>query len=169
MTIVLLIAVVILLLVVLVLLLTGWPGRELKEIEQIGRELRRDLAQNRADYLQFLHTMRIELENSLSEAIEQQLDSFKAQQSRFPVRRQKSSSGPPEILSDSSLRSVIGNADELPKGKQSQYIGSGIVSDAGAEECQLSLFSENVICPEPEKLTVIQISAEDDLPDIDDL
>ena len=57
---------IVLLLGILALLLIGWPGRELKEIEKIGRELRRELAQQRADSIQLLHAMRIELEECLS-------------------------------------------------------------------------------------------------------
>ena len=46
MIITLLIVIVVLLIGVLALMLTGWPGRERKEIEKTGRELRRELAQH---------------------------------------------------------------------------------------------------------------------------
>ena len=89
MTIVLLIVIVVLLLVILALILTGWPGREQKELEAIGKELFRELAQQRADSVQLLHAMRSELEDSLTDTLEQKLDAIAALGSRSNNRRKK--------------------------------------------------------------------------------
>ena len=85
----LLIAVIVMLAALLAMILTGWPGIERKEIEKTGQDLRRELAQHRADSLQFLQAMRVELEESVRETIEQKLDSFSAMNSQTSSRFRK--------------------------------------------------------------------------------
>jgi hypothetical protein len=87
---VLLIVIVVLLIGVLALMLTGWPGRDRKEIEKTGRELRRELAQHRSDSVQLLHAMRMELEESIRETIELEFASFEKISQRVPSRNKKS-------------------------------------------------------------------------------
>ncbi len=86
----LLIVIVVLLIGVLALMLTGWPGRERKEIEKTGRELRRELAQHRADSVQLLLAMRMELEESVRETLEQEFASFEKLNQRVSTRNKKS-------------------------------------------------------------------------------
>jgi competence protein ComGC len=86
----LLIVIVVLLIGVLALMLTGWPGRERKEIEKTGRELRRELAQHRADSVQLLHAMRMELEESVRETLELEFASFEKLNQRASSRNKKS-------------------------------------------------------------------------------
>ena len=90
MIITLLIVIVVLLIGVLALMLTGWPGRERKEIEKTGRELRRELAQHRSDSIQLLHAMRMELEESVRETLEQEFASFEKMNQRASSRQKKS-------------------------------------------------------------------------------
>ena len=90
MIITLLIVIVLLLISVLALMLTGWPGRERKEIEKTGRELRRELAQHRSDSIQLLHAMRMELEESVRETLEQEFASFEKMNQRVSSRQKKS-------------------------------------------------------------------------------
>ncbi|NTW69101.1 MAG: hypothetical protein HGB23_04555 [Chlorobiaceae bacterium] len=86
---VLLAAIVLLLVAVVVLLLTGWPGREERAIEEIGREMRKELAQHRADSVQLLHAMRIDLDDSLRETMEAKLEALSTVNSRLFDSRKK--------------------------------------------------------------------------------
>jgi hypothetical protein len=90
MIIALLIIIVLLLIGVVALLVTGWTLTETNDIERTGQDIRRELAQQRADTVRLLHSMRIELEDSLREVIEQKFDSFEVRQSRGSSRRRRS-------------------------------------------------------------------------------
>jgi len=150
----LLIVIVVLLVGVLALLLTGWPGRERKEIEKTGQELRRELAQQRADSVQLLHAMRIELEESVRETLEQQFESFEMMQRRPSSRQKKSYSTQEGIASKLEAEGSQGGE----KGYRLQ------LSD---RDRQLPLFQEKKI----EEETVYiesQFFSDDDLPDIEE-
>jgi len=173
MTTVLLLAVVLLLLAVLVLLLTGWPGRVQKEIERTGMELRRELSQHRADSLQFLHAMRIELEESLRETLEEQLDSFAALNSRSSGRRKKQPSGQPPLP---MLDDEVDGCDE----EDSPSIRrNGHALKSAVDERQLLLFTGVTDEPGPEdglpadsapvKAAATFTCDIDDIPDVADL
>ncbi|NTV91713.1 MAG: hypothetical protein HGA72_00060 [Chlorobiaceae bacterium] len=69
------VAIIILLLAMLIMLLTGWPGGRKKELETIGRELRRELAGHRADSVQALHAMKVELEDTVRQTVEDAISS----------------------------------------------------------------------------------------------
>ncbi|MEI6758168.1 MAG: hypothetical protein WCK85_09950 [Chlorobium sp.] len=164
MTIVLLIVIVLLLLAILALLLTGWPGREQKELEAIGKELFRELAQQRADSVQLLHAMRSELEDSLTDTLEQKLDAIAALGSRSNNRRKKPVENPlqPE-----------GQGAETDE-ENGQFGSSNAQARAVGDERQLGLFTG---VPDPQKpkdkapaeLGVRFICAIDDIPDVNDL
>jgi HAMP domain-containing protein len=161
MTTVLLIVIVILLLAVLALLLSGWPGRELKEIEEIGRELRRELAQQRADSVQLLHSMRIELDDSLRETLEQKLDSIASLNSRQNNRRKKQLAA--QSQDPSQPEAQLEESDEK----------------LSADDRQLGLFSGSTsrqmpagaapLVTAPVKTAATFTCAIDDIPDIDDM
>lgn len=85
----LLTVILLLLVAVVVLLVTGWPGREVKEIEEMGREFRQELAQHRADSVQLLHALRIDLDESLRETLEKKLDALALLHSRSSNRKKK--------------------------------------------------------------------------------
>ncbi|TLU82474.1 MAG: hypothetical protein FDX21_08210 [Chlorobium sp.] len=85
--IILLVVILLLLVAVVVLLVTDWPGRKNKEIEEMGREFRQELAQHRADSVQLLHALRIELDESMRETLENKLDSIAVLNRRSHNRR----------------------------------------------------------------------------------
>ncbi len=85
----LLTVILLLLVAVVVLLVTGWPGREVREIEEMGREFRQELAQHRADSVQLLHALRIDLDESLRETLEKKLDALALLHSRSSNRKKK--------------------------------------------------------------------------------
>ncbi len=88
MTIITLLVVILLLLVaVVVLLVTGWPGREMKEIEEVGRGFRQELAQHRADSVQLFHSLRIDLDDLMQEKLDKQLDAIAVLNSRSHNKR----------------------------------------------------------------------------------
>ncbi len=165
MTIVLLIVIVLLLLAVLALLLTGWPGRQQKEIDAIGRELFRELAQQRADSVQLLHAMRIELDDSLRETLERKLDALAALGSRPNNRRKKGVENPlqPGVQAPES-------DEENGPFRPSNPHEPGSVG----EERQLGLFAgalqqQKPIDKAPAESVVNFICAIDDIPDINDI
>lgn len=165
MTTALLIVIVVLLLVVLALLFTGWPGREQKEIEEIGRELRRELAQQRADSVQFFHAIRMELEESLRETVEEKLDSVVALCRRQNNRRKK----PLEYPLQPDAR---GADNDEENGHFS--LSNAHEARSAEDERQLGLFegSHEPQKPKdnaPAESVVSFICAIDDIPDINDL
>ncbi|NTW55758.1 MAG: hypothetical protein HGB20_01785 [Chlorobiaceae bacterium] len=100
MIIALLIIIVLLLGCVIWLQVTGWTLVEKNDVDRTGQDIRRELAQHRADNIQLLHSIRIELEESIREVIEQKFDAFESrQQGRGGSRRRRTtqvqrSSGP---------------------------------------------------------------------------
>jgi hypothetical protein len=73
MTIVLLFIILLLLAGIVTMMLTGWPGRERAEIERSGNALRREMAEHRGESIQLLHSIRIDLEETLREIIEREM------------------------------------------------------------------------------------------------
>ncbi|NTU44448.1 MAG: hypothetical protein HGA99_02845 [Chlorobiaceae bacterium] len=169
MTTVLLLAVVLLLLAVLFILLTGWPGRVQKEIEHTGMELRRELSQHRADSLQLLHAMRIELEESLRETIEQKLDAVAVDSRRTAERSKK----PVPVQSHNPLHDEeeVEAEDDL-NGRYRRRNGSG--AGSAADDRQLMLFSVTDERQEPVNAVPVESAATifcdiDDIPGVEDL
>ncbi len=143
----LLIVIVVLLVGILGLMLTGWPGRERKEIEKTGQDLRRELAQHRADSVQLLHAMRIELEESVRETLEQQFEALEKMKKRTSSRQKKTST-----------------TQGIPS-KQEDEENEGV--ELSEKERQLPLFQEKKILEETVYIES-QYFADDDLPDIEE-
>ncbi len=164
----LLIVVVILLIGVLALMLIGWPGRERKEMEKTGRELRRELAQHRADSIQLLHAMRMELEESVRETLEQEFASFEKMNQRASSRQKKSTA----TLQGKSSKQ---EEEESESGESVDDItmkrNKGSRFHQSESERQFPLFEEK---KEPEKMELdetefvaSQVFLDDDIPDIE--
>ena len=164
----LLIVIVVLLVGVLALMLTGWPGRERKEIEKTGRELRRELAQHRADSVQLLHAMRMELEESVRETLEQEFASFEKMNQRAPSRQKKS-------LAAQQGKSSRQEEDENDNGESVDDItmkrSKGSRFHPSESGRQFPLFEEK---KEPEKIELEEtefvasrVFLDDDIPDIE--
>ncbi|HWR01918.1 MAG TPA: hypothetical protein VN371_08620, partial [Chlorobaculum sp.] len=75
-TTILLIIILLLLIAIIAMIVTGWPGRERAEIEKTGNALRREMAEHRADSIQLLHAIRIEVEDSVRESIEREMAGY---------------------------------------------------------------------------------------------
>ena len=161
MTTVLLIVIVVLLLIVLALLFTGWPGREQKEIEEIGRELRRELAQQRADSVQFFHAMRMELDDSLRETLELKLDANAALNCQSHNRRKKQVAAQSQDLSQTESQVV--ESDEKTAVEERQL---GLFSGALPQQKQETTAPLDAV---PVKAAANFTCAIDDIPDIDSL
>lgn len=183
MTLFLLVLAVVLLLAILAILLSGWPGRERRALEDLGRELRRELAQSRTDTVQLLHAMKIELEESLREAVEEEVASLAAagrkrasSVRRSPAPRRALGAFPPSApsgrVSGTEAAVVSEEAEEWPVPEE--------------ESGQLRLFAEDprpdlapleeAPVPEPVAATLpqappeeemIRVYAAADLPDVD--
>jgi spore cortex formation protein SpoVR/YcgB (stage V sporulation) len=165
MTTILLLVIVFLQLAILVLLVTGWPGRKQQGTEEIGSELFRDLAQQRADYIQLFHAMRIELEESLRETVEEKLDSIAALSSRQNNRRKKPVEYP--------LQPDAQGADNDEENGHSS-LSNAYEARSAEDERQLGLFagshkSQKPKDKAPEESVVSFICTIDDIPDINDL
>lgn len=176
----LLLLVVALLFAIFVMLLTGWPGRERKAVEEIGRELRREMAQQRVDSMQLIHAMKIELEESLRESIEQEIGSIvpAGTKRRSPGRKNQ---GPTSIQSLSSIGTGDGETEPSSVLPESTSVCSGGELVCCREENfgQLALFAEpsadspapaaahQPSSAEPEEEDMIRVYAADDLPDVD--
>lgn len=164
----LLILIVVLLIGLVAMMLIGWPGREKKEIEKTGRELRRELAQHRADSIQLLHAMRIDLEESIRESLERQFESFEVMNRRAPSRHKKSSSnqGVPSRLEVDGNDDVAGTEDVAVKRCRASRF------QVSESDRQLPLFDEPSVLEEPvlekPEYIVSQVFADDDLPDIEE-
>jgi len=163
----LLIVIVVLLIGVLALMLTGWPGRERQEIEKTGRELRRELAQHRADSVQFLHAMRIELEESVRDTLEQEFASIEMTAQRAPSRQKKSSSaqrGMPSKLDEqgSDGEAVDGLSKKRSKNTRLQ------LKEKEQQVLPLPLFQNKKQMEETEHVASAMF-LDDDIPDIEDI
>lgn len=156
----LLIVIVVLLVSVLALMLIGWPGRERKEIEKTGRELRRELAQHRADSVQFLHAMRMELEESIRETLEQEFASFEKLNQRASSRQKKSPATQQGTSSRQEEEEIEGLDDlSMKRSKSSRF-------HLSERKQQLPLFQEKKPVEETEFIAS-QVFLDDDIPDIE--
>jgi hypothetical protein len=129
MIIALLIIIILLLIGVVALLVTGWTLTETNDIERTGQDIRRELAQHRADTVRLLHSMRVELEDSLREVIEQKFDAFEVRQSRGSSRRRRS--GPVNrdmntgfTPASPAVNDDEGMEDDIPSRNQRSAFGS---------------------------------------------
>ena len=152
-TTILLILILLLLIAVVAMVVTGWPGRERAEIEKTGNALRREMAEHRADSIQLLHAIRIEVEDSVRESIEREMAGYGSKGGRSRGAR---GAGAPRANSKSRQQQA-GNEivqNELP----SMVYEDG--ADYGAEVAvidtmQLPLFPETT---EPVKAVAPAIS-----------
>ncbi|TCD48599.1 hypothetical protein [Chlorobium sp. N1] len=182
MILVLLILAVVLLSLILLMMLSGWPGRERRALDEMGRQIYRELAEHRSETVQLLHAMKIELEESLREAVEEEVGSFApagpkrvAALRRAPAPRRAVKLPPQPAISSGnegagSPASVAEEAGPWPSS----------VEQSG----QLQLFEEDRLPsaapspresptapPEPPSLPpeeeMVRVYAADDLPDVD--
>ncbi|NTU97887.1 MAG: hypothetical protein HGA62_08770 [Chlorobiaceae bacterium] len=143
MIIALLILIVLLLTGVIALLVTGWTLTEKNDIERIGQDIRRELAQQRADTVQLLHSMRIELEESIREVIEQKFNALEAMQSRGNSRRRKSATASREMHAGCSA--AVMNGDEGAEGTEEEIVSRpmrGVTVPEYENDRQFLLFPE---------------------------
>lgn len=159
---------IVLLLGILALLLIGWPGRELKEIEKIGRELRRELAQQRADSIQLLHAMRIELEESIRETLENQCGSLELMNRRSSSGQNKLSFNGQKghTMRDEENTDTESIADLVVKPSKNHH------NDFSESKRQLRLFQEieeiEKKLPVDSEYVMGSVFEDDDLPDIEE-
>jgi FtsZ-interacting cell division protein ZipA len=169
-TTILLIIILLLLVAIVGMIVTGWPGRESEEIEKTGNALRREMAEHRAESIQLLHAIRIEVEDSVRESIEREMAGYGSRSGRSRGSRGSSSS----------------RAQSKPRQQQSEIAAvpnefHAMVEDNGAdygydvgviETRQLPLFPESpedaradapvaAVSPVP---PVPQVEVEDDVP-----
>ncbi len=177
-TIVLFGTILLLLAVIVAMMVTGWPGRELAEIEKAGDAMRREMAEHRADSIQLLHAIRIEVEDSVKESIEREMAGYGSRggRSRGPKKTPKALSG------DDAMPAVVAAP---------QFADPDTFDDAPPESIlaarQLPLFGENPVAathpdpapnppeaarpappeePEPEPHTIF-VGYIDDIPDVE--
>lgn len=152
MIIALLIIIVLLLIGVTALLLTGWTLYEKNDIERTGQDIRRELAQHRADTVQLLHSMRIELEESLREAFDQKFDTFEVRQSRASTRRRRS----PAVSRDANAGLSSGSAcvDDETEDENAARILKSCHEVPCEDDRQFQLFPE--VVPEEKALTSVE-------------
>ena len=142
-----------LLLAIVIMLLTGWPTGRKKELETIGRELRRELAGHRADSVQALHAMKVELGDAVRQTGEESFSSM-----RFSFSGSSGSRGK-GYRRDSKKQALSSDVpgDDRVEGESSLLSGAGRESE---DDRQLSLFAkgesnavtaqdgEYMVCPE---------------------
>lgn len=121
-TIILLSIIIVLLVAIIVMMVTGWPGRERAEIERIGNTIRREMAEHRADSIQLLHSIRIEVEDSVKESIEREMAGYgsrggRSRSSRGGASRPRSQS--PAVVAESDSSPVMIEED-TPEYRASQ-------------------------------------------------
>lgn len=170
----LLLSVIIVLLVVIVaMMVTGWPGRERAEIEKTGNALRREMAEHRADSIQLLHSIRIEVEDAVRESIEREMAAASPRSGRSRRRRPV----------QDAVTDAPGQQAMMPVEEESD---DGVI-DASVRQRQLPLFPDIPVVatpaavlavepvrvepePEPEPVRVEPVShsfAFDDIPDVE--
>ncbi|TLU82880.1 MAG: hypothetical protein FDX30_07305 [Chlorobium sp.] len=142
----LLIVIILLLGGIIAMMVTGWPAEKKNEIDRTGQDIRRELAQQRADTVQLLHSMRIELEDSLREVIEQKFDSFEVMQSRSSSRRRRSYTVSRE--SNALYSAGTSNGDDTVVGENGAKMTGGTFNCNYEEDRQLQLFQ----AAEPQKV-----------------
>ena len=139
-TTVLLIIILLLLIAIVAMIVTGWPGREREEIEKTGNALRREMAEHRAESIQLLHAIRIEVEDSVRESIEREMAGFGSKGGRSRGSRSSVSSralSKPRAYQAGSVAA----SDELPSIVEEDGADYGI-DMAVIEIRQLPLFPE---------------------------
>ncbi|NTW11453.1 MAG: hypothetical protein HGB36_04525 [Chlorobiaceae bacterium] len=143
----LLIVIILLLGGIIAMMVTGWPGQKKNEIDRTGQDIRRELAQQRADTVQLLHSMRIELEDSLRDVIEQKFDAFEVTQSRGSSRRRRSYT----VSREPNAQFLPGasNGDDAAEGDNGAKMPRSACNGDYEEDRQLQLFQ----AAEPQKAT----------------
>ncbi|NTU57822.1 MAG: hypothetical protein HGB00_02720 [Chlorobiaceae bacterium] len=143
-TTILLIIILLLLIAIVAMMVTGWPGRERNEIEKTGNVLRREMAEHRAESIQLLHAIRIEVEDSVRESIEREMAGYGSKGGRS---RSSRSSGSSKATSRSRSQQVdnIAISDNIHSVVEEDGSDNG-VDIAIIETLQLPLFPQT---PEP--------------------
>ncbi len=164
--IVLMIVIILLLGVIIAMLVTGWPGHQREEVEQIGNNLRREMSELRSDSLQLMKAIRIEIEDAVRESVEREMAAAAPRGRSRRTSRKKVQ----EVDSGSVPNSAA--AEEADNGSY----------ESPLQTMQISLFSEKPTAAEPpktvaavpEKPVAPQPKAEtiymgyiDDLPDVE--
>jgi|GEM_PF-2417181 len=164
--IVLLVVIILLLLVVIVLLVTGWPGRQKAEMEQIGNSLRREMAEQRSDNLQLMKAVRIVIEDAVRESVEHEMAVI-APKGRSKRGRSKASQVADSAVAAAAEDEVFDNgANETPlQAMQIPLFPEKPQTDT-AVSLKQSDYGETVAekAPEPE---TIHMGYVDDIPDVE--
>jgi FtsZ-interacting cell division protein ZipA len=143
-TTILLIIILLLLVALVAMIVTGWPGREREEIEKTGNALRREMAEHRAESIQLLHAIRIEVEDSVRESIEREMAGFGSRGGRSRGSRSSGSSRA-QSKPRAPQAGLAASSDELPSMVEEDLSCYGY--DTGVMETrQLPLFPDS---PEP--------------------
>ncbi|NTW52314.1 MAG: hypothetical protein HGB22_06985 [Chlorobiaceae bacterium] len=138
-TTILLIIILLLLIALVAMVVTGWPGRERAEIEKTGNALRREMAEHRADSIQLLHAIRIEVEDSVRESIEREMAGYGSKGARGRGAR---SSGSSRATSKSRQQQAgVAMPDQLPAMVEEDGADYG-ADVAVIDTMQLALFPE---------------------------
>ena len=176
-TIILLVVILLLLAVIIVMMVTGWPGRERAEIERTGSELRREMAEQRAESIRLMQTIRNEVEDAIQESFNHQLSAYV-------------SAGRPPRFSRHHPPAAEHGSEEETAGEAGKTIPS--TPDPEKLKEQMSLFQEQVkpdlsVLPngseeagkEPEETEAgetgdesmerVEAVLHDDIPDIEDI
>ena len=165
-TTILLIIILLLLIAIVAMIVTGWPGREREEIEKTGNALRREMAEHRAESIQLLHAIRIEVEDSVRESIEREMAGFGSKGGRSRGSR---SSGSSRALSKPRAHQagLVAASDELPSMVEED--GADYGYEAGVMETrQLPLFPESPVRADAPAIAVAPVpSASEVAPDDD--
>jgi FtsZ-interacting cell division protein ZipA len=137
-TMVLLIIILLLLIAIVAMIVTGWPGRERAEIEKTGNALRREMAEHRAESIQLLHSIRIEVEDSVHDSIEREMASFATRSSRS-----RRNPGASRAVSKSRAQQVgiVAESDDLPVMVEEDGLDYGM-PESVLEARQLPLFPD---------------------------
>ncbi|HED30678.1 MAG TPA: hypothetical protein ENN50_03105 [Prosthecochloris aestuarii] len=164
--IILLVIILLLLCVVVALLVTGWPGWQRKELERLGANIRREMAEQRGDFLRILQNIRTDVEDAIGDAM--------SREGGYAGHRYRSA--PPARVPDEPGPQNGTQTSERP-------VKRNVVKRCEAE--QLSLFSVSSPAPvptvdKPRKQVVpkedadvpmerVQAVIHDDIPDIGDI
>ena len=125
--IILLLIIVLLVAAIIAMMITGWPGRQQSDIERLGADLRREIAESRGDSIRLLQSIRSEVEDAVEETLNREI-AFFARHSGIGPQRSQTSGG------DTQKRSApafTGGLAAQPKG----------VAQSSGRAMQLSLFA----------------------------
>jgi hypothetical protein len=162
-----------LLLVIVCILVTGWPGRERVQIERAAGALRREIAEHRADSIQLLLSIRMEVEDAVRESIVREMAGYAA----MGAGRSRSSRNAAKVPKAATGEVEVQAVREAPPAKLDESAASEEGRQSDLEARQISLFPG--FLPEGEAMAMAWEPAQgtaasrsgvvvgDDLPDVE--